>query len=248
MKYLKFLVPLAMLVLLLTLAVPAFADDPFGATIPSKTSGNGSTTWAAKYIGDNGCFTGKLPAGSAMWFKGDAWIDKPQLIWLDDELPNATKPSGWSVLGVPLQYEKGSAPDSAKRQGALGFYYDNFMQGFAFQVWAPPDDLQPNFAYPGPNNGWILTDAQGMPNPGSCGQTQIGGPSGGCPVGWGAWNKPFASGARNPLNAYMNSGGTPPTHLLWYRGDWAGWYYVKVYNQMLIDGWFTICTLRNTES
>lgn len=52
MKHLKWLVPLAVVVLLLAIAIPAAADDPFGGP-PSKTSGNGTSTWAAIYIGSD---------------------------------------------------------------------------------------------------------------------------------------------------------------------------------------------------
>jgi len=250
MKYLKFLVPLVMVGILLAIAVPAFADDPFGATIPSKTSGNGSTTWAAIYIGDNGSWTGKLAPGSAMWFKGDAWIDKPTVITLDDELPNSTKPSGWAVLGTPLRYGYGVAPGDPKRANFLS-WDRNHAQGFAFEVWAPPDDLQPNFSYPGPNNGWILTDPQGMPKPDVCAPmlTGNGGANNGaCPVGWGAFQASTGSDQRSDQSGMQNTGGQPPKHFLYYRGTWAGWYYIRVYNQMLIDGWFTIRTVRNIES
>lgn len=50
MKYMKYIVPLAAVILLLMIAMPAVADDPFGGP-PSKTSGNGTSTWAAIYVG-----------------------------------------------------------------------------------------------------------------------------------------------------------------------------------------------------
>jgi hypothetical protein len=50
MKNLKWIIPLAVVVVLLMVALPAAADDPFGGP-PSKTSGNGATTWGAVYVG-----------------------------------------------------------------------------------------------------------------------------------------------------------------------------------------------------
>jgi len=81
MKNMKWIIPLAVVVVLLMVALPAAADDPFGGP-PSKTSGNGTTTWGAIYIGgtwDNlrgpafyhdpstGCFpggVGQVPGGA----------------------------------------------------------------------------------------------------------------------------------------------------------------------------------------
>ena len=50
MKNMKWIIPLAVVVVLLMVALPAAADDPFGGP-PSKTSGNGTTTWGAIYVG-----------------------------------------------------------------------------------------------------------------------------------------------------------------------------------------------------
>jgi hypothetical protein len=57
MTHIRFLAPLAFVASMLTLALPAAADDPFGGP-PGKASGDGLTTWGAIYIGgtlDNKC-------------------------------------------------------------------------------------------------------------------------------------------------------------------------------------------------
>jgi hypothetical protein len=214
MKYLKVIVPLAVLAAVLLTALPAFAGDPWGGP-PSKTSGNGSNTWEAMYVGDNGCYTGNLAAGSSVWFKADAWSNKHEQIWLDDELPGAKAPSGSAVFTV-AKYMQGKAPGDPKWVNAVNDPMGMaFINGFAFSVY-DHTNLVPNYKYPGPNNMWFLTAADG------------GSPNGKSGVhGWGVYNK------------FM------PQHLLWYEGNFNGFIYIRVFNQMLVDGTFTLCTYRD---
>jgi len=83
MKYMKFIVPLAIVVLMLMIALPAAADDPFGGP-PSRTSGNGGTTWAAIYVANTCSAKITLPAGSATWFKFDTWKSVDTEVYVDD--------------------------------------------------------------------------------------------------------------------------------------------------------------------
>jgi hypothetical protein len=114
MKHLKWIVPLAVVVLLLLIALPAAADDPFGGP-PSKTSGNGTSTWAAIYAGGTWDYKGNeypdntfsiltgnvstreynkyvtnwtakvtIPAFSSRWFKFDTVRSRDVEVYLDD--------------------------------------------------------------------------------------------------------------------------------------------------------------------
>lgn len=83
MKYLKFIVPLAIVVLMLMIALPAAADDPFGGP-PSRTSGNGTSTWAAIYIANRCSAKVTAAAGSGTWFKFDTWKSVDTEIYVDD--------------------------------------------------------------------------------------------------------------------------------------------------------------------
>ncbi|MCL4396254.1 MAG: hypothetical protein M1482_15885 [Chloroflexi bacterium] len=220
MRYMKWVVLFPVAIVALVTALPAFADDPFGGP-PSSSSGNGSTTWSAIYIGNDGCWTGALAAGSNMWFKADTWpvnldgVPVTLLVWLDDELPGAIRPSGAAVLGPAYNYFVGTADDfdSANR---LGDQQASFVNGFAFRVF-DPDALAPNYYYAAPNM-WILTTANGAAPKGNV-QSE----------GWGT----------------HNSQGEP-NHLLWYEGgSWSGWVYIQAYNQMLESGTFSICTQKH---
>jgi len=218
MKYLKVIVPMLVLAALLVTAMPAAADDPFGGPIPSKTSGDGSTTWAAIYIGDDGMWTGKIAAGASMWFKADAWANKHEQVWLDDQLPGSTTWSGssnWSALN----YVKGSSPSDPKNLTYTidGTQNANYIHGFAMRIY-DQTNLFPNYYYPAPNAFILTTRAcrDGSPAMVAC-KTH----------GWGSFN--FGQ----------------PSHLLWYEGNFPGWIYIRVYNQMLYDGWFTIGTKRD---
>ena len=214
MKYLKLIVPLAVVIALLLTVVPAFADDPFGGP-PSKTSGNGSTTWGAIYIGDNGCWTGKLAAGSAMWFKADSWAGKKFQVWLDEELAGATKPSGSSVWGAANAYFWGTVPGDQWQPNSIANnpMDANMLEGYALKLY-DPDNLQPNFYWPTPNMGLLTTKSGSGP------------------------------GFSASHTSWANFNPDQPSHLLWNENKWVGWVYMKVYNQMIWDGTFSICTYR----
>lgn len=230
MRYLRVILPLLVILATLLATLPVAADDPFGGP-PSKNSGDGSTTWGAIYIGDNGCWTGGMAAGAAMWFKADTWKDKHLQIFLDDRLAGAATPKGpgtaldWkingsAVWGAAKNYFQGKAPGAPEEANSLGNSPQevNFKQGFAFRVY-DPDSLFPNYEYNAPNM-WLLTTRSAR------GANRRSVPS----HGWGNPETPFV-----------------PNHLLWYEGAFDGWVYIKAYNQMLWNGTMTICAYRDAK-
>jgi hypothetical protein len=223
-------------------ATPGTNEDPFGGLpvretefgtllpggVPSALSGDGSTPRKAIYIADD-CATLRFQAGKARWFKLDAWGDKQQTLWLDDELASATQPSGSAVWGAAHNYMVGTAPGDGWRVNAYlqaDAANENLRHGYVMAVY-DPDSLRP-LNYFSPPNAAILsvnTDARGF---------LLNGPT----------NLSIAdtSGARiHGLGAFNRA---QPSHLLWYEARFTGWVFVLVYNQMIWDDTASVCAAR----
>ena len=213
--------------------------------VPSKKSGDGTTPRRAIYIGgiwggpsmdpasgENppelpNCATVKIPEGSARWFKLDTWGDRRVRIWLDDELDRTTKPSGSAVFGSAKAYMLGAAPGSERQRNAIDWGEGpNFLEGFVMEIFGP-DNLKPNYAF-NPPNATILTldtNSYGILKDGA-NDLSLADIAGAGSSGYGSYNPNI------------------PNHLLWYEGRFDGWVYVFVYNQMIWDGFASVCSQR----
>jgi hypothetical protein len=287
MKLMKWLVPLAIVIVLLAIALPAAAQgptvqvvtykgpvvvvsagtnvDPFGGFpkssrkfsdtgilpggTPSDASGNGvspraainiSGAWAAGKVPTEAeiptCTTLTIPAGVSRWFKAATWKDRQLIVWLDDELDGATRPSGSAIFGGASGYMAGTA-SGGKWQSNAYFDSPNSQTGYA-RATGPsrdgyvmaiydPDALQPNGEF-APPNAFILTvntsGSGGLLR--SKGNVSVGSVGGG-PHGFGQFN--FGE----------------PQHLMWYDGHFDGWVYIRVINQMVWNGTATVCSYRH---
>lgn len=183
MKYMKFIVPLAIVILMLMIALPVAADDPFGGP-PSRTSGNGATTWAAIYLSGYtggvrdamgyqaapGCSTTPFAAGSSKWFKFDTHKSYDAEIYVDDEPKYG---AALDYFGFGGQFHTGEPSktlgnDNDPRAGGqqpipfrVGWKPDGTqepgnIQGFGATVYGS-NNLQPDFYWPTPNNMLLTT-------------------------------------------------------------------------------------------
>ncbi len=292
MKLMKWLVPLAIVIVLLAIALPAAAqgptytpgantqvvtykgpvyvvsagtnEDPFGGFpktsrkfsdtgllpggTPSINSGDGSSPRKAIYIGGPwapdltptegerpACATVKLPAGTSRWFKADTWKDRQLIFWLDDELNDATKPSGSAVFGAADNYMSGTASGGLWQKNA---YFDSpnssgwkgaspSMEGYVMAIY-DPDSLYPNRNFDPPNAAILTLNVSGSGSlRRSLGNVSLSGIVGTVPHGFGQYN--FGE----------------PRHLLWYDGHFDGFVYTRVYNQMVWDGVVSVCSYRH---
>lgn len=207
------------------------------------------------------CATVAIPAGSSKWFKFDTWKKDnagrrlQTEVWLDDELDGATKPSGKAVFGAANKYYWGTAP--ADGWSGNIFWGANAMDraeinGYLMYVLTP-NALQPNFAFAPPNAALFTANYTGA---GSvrrtctaaayagqpCVSNASGGPSlapGVSVFGVGGFAKGhFSLGVFNP---------NQPSHLLWYSTNDDGWYFVRVWNQMIWDGTVSVCSYRRVQ-
>ncbi len=210
-------------------------EDPFGGYpilgaldeiqqggVPSALSGDGSAPRSAIYIA-NDCATLRFAAGKARWFKLDAWGNKRQQIWLDDELATASAPGGSAVWGAADKYMLGTAPGDAWRTNA---YPVEIVSGYVLAVY-DPDSLRPLVSFTPPNAAILSVnvDARGF-------------------LQNAKYNVAIsdAVGARiHGLGSYNKS---QPSHLLWYEGNFSGWVFVMVYNQMIWDDTASVCSQR----
>jgi hypothetical protein len=224
--------------------VAKFGLSPYGNSFfpggsPSLKSGDGTTP--RKAISINGiwfeqgdrpaeltnCSTVKMPAGTARWFKMQAYEDRRIWIWLDDELNGATKPSGSAVFGAADEYMVGTqAFDAWQRNAFTDDVSGNYQEGFVLAIYSP-DSLRPNYAYPPPNAGLLTfeTNGRGLLLQG-VGNLSLADVTGTGIVGYGSFN-PDQTG-----------------HLLWYEGQHNGWVYAMAYNQMVWDGVASVCSQR----
>jgi len=228
--------------------VAKFGMSPFGYVLPGSTptraSGNGTSPRRAINIsgiwgippgeGLNppelaNCSTVRIPAGNFRWFKLEAYGDRRTRIWLNDELDGATKSSGSATFGAADRDMLGTAPGDGWQVNALSGHGDqseNFLEGFVMAVY-DPDNLRPNYAFEAPNAALLSVnvDARGMllHGPDNLSVKDV---TGAGIHGYGSYN-PFE-----------------PAHLLWYEGQWDGWVFISVYNQMVWDGTMTVCSQR----
>lgn len=107
----------------------AYANDPFGGP-PTTSSGDGSTTTEAIYIGEGCSPVMRFAAGSPLWFKVDTSEDYKLQIWLDDS----------PLWGAALKYFEGSPDPAASDQSP------NKINGYWLRVYAP-DALNANYWY-----------------------------------------------------------------------------------------------------
>jgi hypothetical protein len=242
-----------LLIILIALAVNTTSaatvgtnEDPFGGLpiretefgailpggVPSALSGDGSTPRKAIYIADD-CATLRFQAGKARWFKLDAWGDKQQQIWLDDELEKAIVPSGSAVWGAAHNYMIGTAPGDGWRANAYpnaDAGNENLRHGYVMAVY-DPDALRPlNVFSPTPYNGnaailAVNTDARGF---------LLNGPT----------NLSIADAAGARIHGYGAFNRAQPSHLLWHSATYSGWVFVQVYNQMIWDDTASVCAAR----
>lgn len=207
-------------------------DTEFGALmpggVPSALSGDGSTPRRAIYIADD-CATLRFQAGKTRWFKLDAWGDKQQQIWLDDELASATAPSGSAVWGAALDYMLGTAPGDAWRANAypsVDAANANLRHGYVMAVY-DPESVRPLNVFSPPNAAILSvnTDARGF-------------------LRYGPDNISIADAAGARIHGYANHNRAQPSHLLWYEARFSGWVFVLVYNQMIWDDTASVCAAR----
>ncbi len=212
--------------------------------VPSTKSGDGTSPRGAIYIGGKwgttldpasgesppelpNCATVKIIAGNARWFKLDTWRDRRIRIWLDDELDGASQPSGAAVRGAADKYMMGSAPDDVRQSNLFGDRQGpNSIEGFVMAIFGP-ESLRPNDMFK-PPNATILThdlDNDVLASNGSS-KNAVSYADSSDIVGYGS------------VNPHM------PNHLLLYEGHFDGWVYVLVYNQMIWDGFASVCSQR----
>jgi hypothetical protein len=231
--------------------VAKFGLSPFGYAlpggIPSFKSGDGTTPRRAINIsgmwsGESpdplagapplelpNCATLKIPAGKARWFKLESYRDRRTQIWLDDELDNATRASGRSTFGAADQYMYGTAPGDGWQMNVLpdsAPQTDNFLEGFVMAVY-DPDNLKPMWAFQAPNAAILTvnTDERGL---------LLSGPD----------NISITDATGAGIHGYGSYNPNVTGHLLWYEGNFRGWVFVMVYNQMIWDGTASVCSQR----
>lgn len=175
------------------------------------------------------CATLVIPAGTARWFKLETYRDRRTQIWLDDEPSGATSASGFARFGAAARYMRGTAPGDAWQVNALSnsaLQTPNFLEGFVMAIY-DPDNLKPFWAFRPPNAAILSvnTDARGLLLPGPDGVTIE-----------------QATGAG--VHGYANHNPNVPQHLLWYEGRFHGWVFVMAYNQMIWDGFASVCSQR----
>ncbi|MBI5301470.1 MAG: hypothetical protein HY868_04980 [Chloroflexi bacterium] len=218
---------------------------PLPGGLPSRNSGDGTSPRRAINIGGiwggqpfvagemppelQNCSLVRIPAGAYRWFKLESYGDRRTRIWLDDELNSATRPSGKAVFGAADRYMLGTAPGDVWQTNSLsgrGDQSENFLEGFVMAVY-DPTNLQPNWAYQPPNAALlsVSVDARG---------TLL--------RGFDNLSVKDVTGAG--IHGYGSYNGYQPNHLLWYEGQWAGWVYTSIYNQMIWDGTATVCSQR----
>lgn len=209
------------------------------------------------------CATIKIPAGSSRWFKFnvDGKSQKVQF-WVDDELDNATTPSGSAVFGAADAYMYGV-------NGASGWAANSFdtvntqtnygpiasgpvLEGFVGVIYGR-EALQPNYEFNAPNAAILTLNSSATSGSLSRGpgETQA---SKDLPQINRSQRVDLSSASGlslagilgHPVSnlAYASYNFNQPNHLLWYESGGDGWYFARVYNQMLWDGVASVCSYR----
>lgn len=255
MKYLKLIVPLAIVVLMLMIALPAAADDPFGGP-PSRTSGNGASTWAAVYIANTCSAKQSLPAGGAMWFKYDTVKSVDTETYVDDVpkfgaaynyfnkvTPKYGNSNGGDGNDIRLGIRQYPPTWATKEQAQADYWGNNdaaFDHGFAARLYDPANIKNMDYYWPTPNNA-LLTTRNGS-------RARVADTVG----SYGGWNRGGASmltigvygegGGYSMLYHYDIKMADGQTHLLSARNHQDGWVYMRVYNAMIWDNDMMACT------
>jgi hypothetical protein len=225
--------------------VARFGLSPWGTPLPgglaSRNSGDGTSPRRAIYIGGiwgqsigdspvelANCATLKIPPGNFRWFKLDTWRDRRLRIWLDDELNGATQATGSSVFGAADQYMLGTAPGDAWQTNVLdkSQQTENFINGFVMAVY-DPDNLRPMWSFNPPNAAILSVNTDGRGK-------LLTGPD----------NVSVKDATGAGIEGYASHNPGEPLHLLWYEGQFEGWVFVSVYNQMIWEDTASVCSQR----
>jgi hypothetical protein len=175
------------------------------------------------------CATLKVPAGTARWFKLEAYGDRRTQIWLDDELDGAKATSGRATFGAADQYMLGTAPNDGWGINSLrnsAPQTPNFLEGFVMAIY-DPDNLKPMWSFRPPNAAILSvnTDERGL---------LLSGPD----------NISISDATGAGIHGYGSYNPNITGHLLWYEGRFSGWVFVMIYNQMIWDGTASVCSQR----
>lgn len=213
---------------------------PLPGGVPSRLSGDGTSPRRAINItgiwGESGgdmppelsnCATLRIPSGNYRWFKLETYSDRRTRIWVDDQLDNATSPSGSAVFGAADEYMLGTNPGDVWSQQAFdNSQTHNFLEGFAMAVYGP-ESLGPFWAFQPPNAALFSVNVD------STGKLLLG---------------PDGVSVRDATGTgfvgYTSYNPNEPSHLLWYEGRFHGWVIASVYNQMIWDGTVSVCSQR----
>jgi hypothetical protein len=122
---------------------------------------------------------------------------------------------------------EGTSPNSGWHINLYGdMQGPNSLGGFIMAIFGP-ENLKPNEAFK-PPNATILThdsDTGGLTSNGSS-------------------RNAFSYAPSSGTVSYGNINPNIPNHLLSYEGRFDGWLFVLVYNQMIWDGFASICSQR----
>ena len=220
-------------------------------------------------IGENplevpGCATVMIPAGNSKWFKFDTWKKDnagrrlQTEVWIDDELDSATKPSGSAVFGAANKYYWGTAPmDGWSGNALLGTNPMNSVEinGFFGMIFSP-DVLKPNYAFAPPNASLLTVEYSGTGSARrSCtaaayaGQPCVPASKGGPSTSGGlslSGLRAFLTGWADYFD-FMEFNKSQPSHLMWYSTNGDGWYFLRVWNQMIWEGTVSVCSYRRVQ-
>jgi len=250
----KFIVPLAIVAVMLMVAIPAAADDPFGGP-PSRTSGNGATTWAAVYIKGTCSAASTLASGSTRWFKWDATKEYDQEVYVDDVPkwgaaynyfdqvdPKIGNSDGGNGNDIRLGIRQYPPTYQTKEQAQTDYYGDTSRaldHGFYARLYDPSNINNMDYYWPTPNNALLTTrtgsrarvaDTEGAYNGYNRGGASM--------LTIGVYGEGNGYSALRHYDIKMADGNT---HLLSGRNHHDGWVYMRVYNLMVWDNDMTAC-------
>lgn len=268
MKYMKLIVPLAIVVLMLMIALPAAADDPFGGP-PSRTSGNGTTTWAAIYIANTCSAKLTIPGGaSSRWFKFDTWKSVDTEVYVDDVPKFGAAYTYFNGQTGPFYNQSNqTAVDNSLRLGPYtnqggrittpkppdnnigGDGWGSFPGGYQTKEQAQYDEwgdvgaaIDNGFVGRLYDPDYITRMAYQWPTPNNALLTTRSGTQ----AFQGSTNVISLNSITGDRYSYLRhydiKMADGDTHLLSGRFHWDGWAYMKVYNLMVWDNDAMACT------